>query len=64
MASEESDQVMILLQELSILNELDNAFEANPTVSGRDAHQLRQRRRREIGLQVKALAEEKKKKAK
>ena len=58
---EESDQMMALLQELSVLKELDAAFDANPSESEREAHQLRQLRRDEIGLEMKRLAEEKKK---
>jgi hypothetical protein len=60
MSSEASDQMMALLQELSMLKEADAAFEANPTVSERDAYQLRRQRRDEIGLEIKALAEKKK----
>lgn len=60
MGSEESDQMMALLQELSMLKEADEAFEANPTDNKRETYQLRQRRRDEIGLEIKALAEEKK----
>jgi hypothetical protein len=60
MGNEESDQMMALLQELSALREMDVAFEANPTETEREAHQLRQRRKHEIGLEMKALAEQKK----
>ena len=59
--TEESHQMMALLQELSVLKELDAAFEANPTESEREAHHLRQQRRDEIGLEMKVLADEKKK---
>jgi hypothetical protein len=61
MGSEESEQMMALLQELSMLKEADAAFEANPTDSEREAYQLRQQRRHEIGAEMKALAEQKKK---
>ena len=61
MSSEGSDQMMALLQELSVLKELDAALEANPTESERQAYQRRQQRREEIGLEMKGLAEEKKK---
>jgi hypothetical protein len=60
MGCEESDQMMALLQELSLLKELDAAFEANPTASEREAHHLRQQRRDEIGSEMKTLAEQKK----
>jgi len=39
MGGVESDQMMALLQELSLLKELDAAFEANPTESEREEHQ-------------------------
>jgi hypothetical protein len=48
MSSEESDQMMALLQELSMLKEADAAFEQNPTDSEREAHHLRQQRRRKL----------------
>jgi hypothetical protein len=60
MHTKESDEMMALLQELSMLKEADAAFEANPTDSAREAYQLRQQRRDEIGLEMKALAEQKK----
>ena len=60
MGSEESDQMMALLQELSMLKDADVAFEQNPTDSEREAHHLRQQRREEIGLEMKGLAEQKK----
>lgn len=59
MGNEESDQMMALLQELSMLKEMDLAFDANPTETEREAHQLRQRRKQEIGHEMKALAEQK-----
>ena len=61
MGSEVSDQMMALLQELAMLKEADLAFDANPSDSEREAHQLRQQRRDEIGIEIKALAEQKKK---
>jgi len=60
MGSEESDQMLALLQELSMLKEADAAFEASPTESEREAHRLRQERRDHIGLEMKALANQKK----
>jgi len=61
MGCEESNQMMALLQELSMLKVADAAFEENPTDSEREAHQLRQQRRNEIGVEMKTLAEQKKK---
>jgi hypothetical protein len=60
LSSEESDQVLALLQELAMLKEADAAFEANPAESEREAHRLRQQRREDIGEEIKALAEQKK----
>jgi hypothetical protein len=59
MGSEESNEMMALLQELSMLKEMD-ASEANVTESEREAYQVRQKRKREIGLEMKMLAEQKK----
>ena len=56
MATEESNQMLALLQELSMLKEADAAFDANPTDSEREAYQRRQQRRHEIGVEIKALA--------
>jgi len=52
--------MMALLQELSLLKEVDAAFQAHPTESEREAHQLRQPKRDEIGSEMKTLAEQKK----
>jgi hypothetical protein len=60
MGSEESEQMLALLQELSMLKEADAEFEASPTESEREAHRLRQQRRDHIGLEMKALANQKK----
>jgi hypothetical protein len=60
MATEESEQVMGLLKELSILKEKDIEFENMPTESGRGEHLLRQQRKEEIMKEIKALAEQKK----
>jgi hypothetical protein len=57
--SEESDKMMVLLQELSLMKEMDAAFEVNPSESEREAYHLRRQRRDEIGLEIKALAEQK-----
>jgi len=59
MGSEESDQMMALLQELAMLKEADVASEANPNESEREAYRVRQQRRDDIGLEIKALAEQK-----
>lgn len=60
MSDQESDQMMALLQELSVLKELDAQFEANPTAFEREAYQARQERQRAIKLEMVALAEQKK----
>jgi len=59
MGSEESNQMMELLRELSMLKEMD-ASEANVTESEQEAYQARQKRKHEIGLEMKMLAEQKK----
>ena len=59
MGSEVSDQMMALLEELSMLKDADAAFDANPADSERHAYQLRQQRRDEIGAEMKALADQK-----
>jgi hypothetical protein len=61
MTSHESEQVLTLLKELSLLKELDARYEAGlKTESEREAHRLRQERHREITEEIKALAEQKK----
>jgi len=57
MSGNESEQVLNLLKELSMLNEVDslNNIESEP-----GAHQIRQERREEIAEEIKALAEQKK----
>ena len=61
MSSHESEQVLNLLKELSILKELDNHYESGPkTEPDCAAHRLRQQRHQEIGAEIKALAEQKK----
>lgn len=60
MSNEESEQVLALLKELSVLKKLDSEYEDSPkTESERDAHRLRQQRHREITEEIKALAEQK-----
>jgi hypothetical protein len=61
MSSHESEQVLTLLKELSLLKELDSGYEAGPkTEAERDAHRLRQQRHQEIAEEIKALADQKK----
>jgi hypothetical protein len=61
MGSQESDQVLNLLEELSMLRELDSRYEDSlKTEAEQDAHRLRQQRHQEIGEEIKALAEQKK----
>jgi hypothetical protein len=60
MGSEESDQMMVLPQELSMLKEADAAFEANPTDTEPEAYRLRQQRQDEIAVEMKLLAQQKK----
>jgi len=61
MSSPESEQVLTLLKELSVIKELDGEYEVAPkTESERDAHRLRQQRHQEIGTEIKAVAEQKK----
>jgi hypothetical protein len=59
MGSDESEQVLAFLKELSVLKEQDsNSDGDSATDSERDARRLRQH---EIAEEIKALAEEKKK---
>jgi hypothetical protein len=61
MSSHESEQVLTLLKELSLLKELDSGYEAGPkTEAERGAHRLRQQRHQEIAEEIKALADQKK----
>jgi hypothetical protein len=60
MSSQESDQVLVLLKELSVLKELDIEYESGrKTQPEREAHRLRQERHLEIAVEIKALAEQK-----
>ncbi|HLV87090.1 MAG TPA: hypothetical protein VKV39_08960 [Candidatus Sulfotelmatobacter sp.] len=52
-ANEESDRMMLLLQELAVLKQVSNTADSGSPSSGR--------RRKEIGREIKALAAEKKK---
>ena len=61
MSSNESEQVLALLKELSLLKELDTRYEAGlKTESELEAHRLRQQRHQEIAEEIKALAAQKK----
>jgi hypothetical protein len=61
MSSHESEQVLALLKELSLLKELDRGYEAeSKTEAERNDYQLRQKRHREIGEEIQAIAEQKK----
>jgi hypothetical protein len=56
MSSKPSEQMMDLLQELALLKELDGAHERGPKSNEKIAEfDRRQRRREEIGDQIKAL---------
>jgi hypothetical protein len=53
---ETSEQVMVLLKELALLKELNEAYAANPTEAEYEAHRLRQQRRAQITAEIKILA--------
>ena len=54
----ESEQVLGLLKELSVLKELDKQFEVGPkTDTELQAYRLRQLRQKDIGEEIKAIAE-------
>ena len=60
MSSSESEQVLILLKELSVLKQLDGEYESgSKTESDADAHRQRQQRHHEITEEIKALADQK-----
>jgi hypothetical protein len=58
MSSTESEQVLALLQELSVLKELDKASETAPQTECEQ--RLRRQRQQEIKEEIRALAEQKK----
>ncbi len=61
MSSPESEEMLALLKELSILKTLDSEYEnGSQSVEEREAHRLRQLRHQEIGQEMRALAEQKK----
>jgi hypothetical protein len=58
MSSKPSEQMMDLLQELALLKELDRSDERGPESNMQKTElDRRERRRREIGDQIKALGE-------
>jgi hypothetical protein len=58
MGSDESEQVLALLKELSVLKELENEAELGPTANSKqDARRIRQQ---EIAEEIQSLAEQKK----
>lgn len=60
MSGQESEQVLILLKELSVLKQLDNEYEScSKTNPDQDAHRRRQQRHQEITEEIKALADQK-----
>ena len=60
MSGHESEQVLILLKELSVLKQLDGEYEScSKTKPDMDAHRQRQQRHREITEEIKALADQK-----
>jgi hypothetical protein len=60
MSSQESEQMLALLKELSLLKLLDAEYARSPkTDSERDAHRQRQQRHREIAEEIKAIAAQK-----
>ena len=64
MGTEASDQMMALLQELSMLKKLEEENEASSDQSDPEGRRLRQQRQQEITQQMKALAQEKQENAK
>lgn len=61
MSGQQSEEMLFLLKELSMLKTLDNEYESGPkSEEEQEAHRLRQQRHEEIGQEMKALAEQKK----
>lgn len=61
MSSQQSEAMLFLLKELSILKTLDTEYEGGRNSDGeQEAHRLRKQRHEEIGQEIKALAEQKK----
>jgi hypothetical protein len=60
-SSQQSEEVLFLLKELSMLKTLDTEYERGcKSDEEEEAHRLRQQRHEEIGQEIKALAEQKK----
>lgn len=59
MGSQESEQLLTLLQELAFLRQQDKKYLANPREAGRKAFEERQLRHDEIAREIKAVAEQK-----
>ena len=61
MSSQQSEEVLFLLKELSMLKTLDTEYERGCKSDEEvEAHRLRQQGHEEIGQEIKALAEQKK----
>ncbi len=60
MGSEASEQVLALLNELSVLKELNRQYEAHPNAPDEPDYRVRQERHEEITREIKALADQKK----
>lgn len=61
MSSQQSEEMLFLLKELSMLKTLDTEYESGrKSDEEQEAHRLRQQRHEEIGQEIKALAEQKK----
>ena len=61
MTSQESEEMLALLKELSMLKALDTEYETgNKSDDQQEAHRLRQQRHEDIGQEIKALAQQKK----
>ena len=64
MGTEESEQVMVLLKELSVLKELNRERAASSQEDGQSGRvQLSEERQQQIGREIKELAAQKKKNA-
>jgi hypothetical protein len=59
--SQESEEMLVLLKELSMLKALDTEYQSGrKSEEEQQAHRVRQQRHEEIGQEIKALAEQKK----
>ena len=60
MSGHESEQVLVLMKELSVLKQLHSEYGSGAkTESAKDAHQLRQQRHREIAEEIRTLPDQK-----